>query len=95
VRTADPWSKSHERPIVFPTPAKNAGCPIQAVLWLEWDKWLSICHFAFATAASKMKNSRKQYRFSEHRRDWEAGTLLRNYFSWAGRGQNMSFSATC
>ena len=39
---ADPWSKSHERPIFFPTPAANAGCPIQAALWLEWDKWPSI-----------------------------------------------------
>src|ERR1700690_68160 len=26
-----------KRTTVFATPAKNAGCPIQAVLWLEWD----------------------------------------------------------
>src|ERR1700690_4019958 len=26
-----------KRTTVFTTPATNAGCPIQAVLWLEWD----------------------------------------------------------
>src|ERR1700685_208235 len=28
---------------VFAIPATNAGCPIQAVLWLEWDNG---CRFA-------------------------------------------------
>jgi hypothetical protein len=72
--------------MVFPTPATNAGCPIQAVLWLEWDKWLSICHFAFATAASKMKNSQKRYRFSDHWRDWEVYPSTESFFL-GGRGK--------
>jgi hypothetical protein len=81
MRTSRSGEQVHERAIFFPTPATNAGCPIQAVLWLEWDKRLSTCDFPIATAESKMKRRQKQYRFSDNWRDSEAGTLLRNHFS--------------